>query len=217
MLVLWSWQRESMKMVPMNWNKAERDLIDGTPGGGGRWNLLARMSQRESKKRPVSPLMCAKLDGWPSNQCFKLANGLYSQSQASVLVPKASESKSVSPLRAISQLALAHGSHGCEPLWFSELDVAHLSGGSLNSWVVQCGIQTLHSSGRNSGFWIPSCLWLPSLGWCLGQASPTYFDVNLYLFTQCWGVAQTVFRCFFFYRERYPTGSCRFSMLVGGG
>ena len=69
-----------------------------------------------------------------------------------MLVPKTSESESVSPLRAISQLALAYGSHGCEPLWFLELDVAHLSDGSLNSWGVQCGIQTLHSSGRSSGF-----------------------------------------------------------------
>lgn len=85
---------------------------------------------------------------YAKSQYFKLANGLYSQSQSFVMVPKASESESVA-LRDISQIVLACVSHGWEPHWFSELDVAHLSGGS---WCNQCEVQTLNFSGRGSGF-----------------------------------------------------------------
>ena len=59
-----------------------------------------------------------------------------SQSAASVLVPRVSESKCVSPQRAIFQLATALWPHQHEPQWFLKLDVlgAHLSGVGLRSW-----------------------------------------------------------------------------------
>lgn len=99
-----------------------------------------------------------------------------------MLVPKASESKGVA-LRAISQIALAYGPHGCEPHWFSELDVAHLSGEVLKVEVSNVGFKSFTPQGEALGFEFPPVCGLLSLGWCLGQASPTYFDVNLYLFT----------------------------------
>lgn len=56
----------------------------------------------------------------------------------------------VSPLRAVSQMAIACGSHGQRPHWFSRLD------SGLRSWGAHCGVQTLWSSGRYFRFRIPT-------------------------------------------------------------
>jgi len=39
---------------------------------------------------------------------------------------------------------------------------ACLSGTCLKSWGNCCGVQTVPSSGRSSGFWVPSWLWVAS-------------------------------------------------------
>lgn len=90
------------------------------------------------------------------------------------------------------------GSRGQESHWSSKPDVlrAHLSGAGLKSWGAQYGVLTLHSSGRNSGFWVPSPLWVAA------PAFPTCFNAVSLLFTRCEGVTPPVFR--FFSEEIVP-------------
>ena len=54
-----------------------------------------------------------------------------------------------SPLRATS-------------LWIVKADIlgTHLSCAGLRNWYARCGIQTVYSSGRSSGFWVPSGLYI---------------------------------------------------------
>ena len=67
-----------------------------------------------------------------------------------------------SPFRVLSQISVTWWALG--HLWFSKLNVlgACLSGTCLKSWGDCCGVQTLPSSGRSSGFWVPSWLWVAS-------------------------------------------------------
>ena len=67
-----------------------------------------------------------------------------------------------SPFRVLSQISVTWWALG--HLWFSKLNVlgACLSGTCLKSWGDCCGVQTLPSSGRSSGFWVPSWLWIAS-------------------------------------------------------
>ena len=88
--------------------------------------------------------------------------------------------------RNVSFWLLSSGSHGCKPYTFSGLGVlgACSTCGSLKSWGIRCGIQTLHSPGRSweledpprlygsvpgVGFIVRECLSLSytlQCGWC---------------------------------------------------
>ena len=72
----------------------------------------------------------------------------------SVLGPGEDESYRSSLLKAISESC---GFSECKPHWFSKLDIlgAHLSSAGLKSLGAGCGVPTLCSSVRSSGFEFP--------------------------------------------------------------
>lgn len=84
---------------------------------------------------------------------------------ASALGPEASGSL-CKTFQRCCQFAIASGSHGSGPCWFSKPDVlgACLLGTSVKIWGSLCGKQTLCSSGRSSGFARCPCMWVAMLG-----------------------------------------------------
>lgn len=86
--------------------------------------------------------------------------------------------------------------------WTSELHVlgACLSGAGLKIWDAWCGVQTLCSSGRSSGFLLPPSANYGLLCWaCVSwqdcvSACPTCYDVSSLSFAQGEGVVLPVFR-----------------------
>lgn len=97
-----------------------------------------------------------------------------------------------------------------KPCWLSKLDVlgAHLSEAGLKSWMPDVGFKPFPPLGggrRNSGFWVPSWLWVITM-WVVGFMvtlclSPSYLLPCWFFFSfiQCGGVSQLVWG--FFYPE----------------
>ena len=85
--------------------------------------------------------------------------------------------------------------------WSSKPDAlgAHLPGNGLKSWYAWCEVQTLHPSGRSSGFLVLSWVWVSGWGlfWDCVSPFPTCFNVVFLPFTWSKGVAPSIFRIFF--------------------
>nr|XP_031527275.1 NADH dehydrogenase [ubiquinone] flavoprotein 3, mitochondrial-like [Vicugna pacos] len=71
--------------------------------------------------------------------------------------PRVGNPQHTSSLRAISQFAIACGSHGC-PHWFSKLDIwgTHIQGASLKVGVSSVGFKPFTSQGEAPDFELPS-------------------------------------------------------------
>lgn len=89
----------------------------------------------------------------------------------------------MSPLRSISQFAVACGSCEHKPSWLSKLDVlgAHLTSSCLKNLGTRCEVQTTCFSERNLDLWVLSCLWVAMNGvmfivkLCLSLYYPFWF------------------------------------------
>ena len=92
----------------------------------------------------------------------RLAKGPHSQQCESLWISPGVSEPTASPFRVLSQISVTWWALG--HLWFSKLNVlgACLSDTCLKSWGNFCGVQTVPSSGRSSGFWVPSWLWVAS-------------------------------------------------------
>lgn len=139
--------------------------------------------------------MCVKWGAWPSGQGFNTSRGASFTFSLDVISclwagPRGESVWAREPSKGyFLDLYCLIGLEN-EPHWFSKLDVlgAHLSSTCLKGWDVQCGIQTLHYSERNSEFESPRPppqVWVTTPGvrfmvrWCPSFFYTLWFDVLL--------------------------------------
>lgn len=95
-------------------------------------------------------------------------------------------------------------------IWFLKLELLKttLSTG-FRSWDTQCGAQTPGSSGRSSGFWVPSRLWVavPRLGFMMRLSS-------FYYMLLCGPLSLAWFAGVPFFRGSCSIFSCRFNVSM---
>lgn len=79
-----------------------------------------------------------------------------------------------------------------------KLDVlgVHLSSVRLKSWNAQCGVPSLCSARRSSGFWAPPrlCVTVPKVGFMARLCASLLRCPGVFLFPQCAVVTQPAFR-----------------------
>lgn len=153
--------------------------------------------------------MCVKLDACSSGQFFMISKWTFFTESLGVfqlasVLGSWWFSVCVSPLRTVSQFTVALWVSWMQVLSGLKLDVLGvISQVRLKSWAARYRVQTLHSSGRRLGFWVPSWLWVTTWGCGI------YFEVNFLLFVWCVGFAQLwgyVCICIIFYF--FPAGNC---------
>lgn len=120
-----------------------------------------------------------------------------------------------------SQLTIAFWLCGHKPHWLSKLDAlgAFLSGASVKSCGAQCGV---HVSDRSLGFWVPSQLWIASLGGgfmvtaCLSLFYLLQFGFYL-ICPMCRKYSASFLFFVFFFSRNCSICSCRFGVPMGDG